>query len=73
MPPISLNLSMSVETAQDLLSYHLNEILSAVSGFSYKADPSLHLFAPVTGAQWDGGLMFVGRALYGWDTKEFFR
>lgn len=25
----------------------------------------------MTGALWAGGLMFVGRALYGWDTEEF--
>jgi hypothetical protein len=71
MQPISPNLSKNFEFAEDPLTQHLSKILAAISQFSDKIEERLRLFAPMTGGLWDGGLMFVGRALYGWETEEF--
>ena len=71
MQPINPNLFQTFEDMEDPLSQHLSKILSAISQFSDEVDERLRLFAPMTGHLWDGGLMFVGRALYGWATEEF--
>jgi hypothetical protein len=57
--------------SEDPLSQHLSKILAAVSESGDKNEEPLRLFAPMTGGLWNGGIMFVGRALYGWGTEKF--
>ena len=71
MKSINPNLSNMFENVQDPLSQYLSKILATVSESADKIKERLRLFAPMTGSLWDGGLMFVGRALYGWETEEF--
>src|ERR1700747_2089190 len=71
MEPLNPNPSNILENVQDPLSQHLCKILAAISESCEEMAERLRLFAPMTGGLWDGGLMFVGRALYGWNTEEF--
>jgi hypothetical protein len=56
---------------EDHFSIGLREILESIWESRNDLRDGMRLFAPMTGARWNGGLMFVGRALYGWPTPSF--